>query len=99
MKQFDYNNYLKNNPLLKEDLQSDIRQDLEKVSGLKISKDDKKIKELKDELEELDMAIYRVEEMIDALEDEGENPRDLIHVLNRLLAHRGKLMAKLEKLK
>ena len=45
------------------------------------------------------MAIYRVEEMIDALEDEGENPRDLIHVLNRLLAHRGKLMAKLEKLK
>ncbi len=35
MKPFDYNNYVKNNPLLKEDLESDIRQDLEKVSEIK----------------------------------------------------------------
>jgi hypothetical protein len=32
---FDLNKYLKNNILLKEDLESDIRKDLEKVSGIK----------------------------------------------------------------
>ena len=38
MKQFDYNSYMRNNPLLKEDLESDIRKDLEGVSGIKLNK-------------------------------------------------------------
>lgn len=103
MKQFNFNNYLKNNPLLKESveegLKSKIRKDLEKVSGLKISKDDNKIKELQDELEELDMEIYRAEEEINELDDEGEDTGELVDELNKLEKYRDKLIAKIEKLK
>jgi septal ring factor EnvC (AmiA/AmiB activator) len=103
MKQFDYKEYLKNNPLLKEDIEEGlkhkIRKDLEKVSGLKISKDDKKIKELQDELEELDMEIYRIEEELAELEEEGEDTSGLVDDLNKLEKYRDKFIAKLEKLK
>jgi hypothetical protein len=34
MKPFDYNSYMRNNPLLKENLKSDIRSDLKAISGI-----------------------------------------------------------------
>jgi len=53
--------------------------------------------EVEEELEELDMEIYRVEEELEYLDDEGEDTTELSKELMRLEARKEKLIAKLKR--
>jgi hypothetical protein len=73
MKQFDYNSYMRNNPLLKEDLESDIRKDLEKVSGIDLKSDSSALAKIASKLYQkiLDLHSYDIDdELVDATMEE-----------------------------
>lgn len=70
MKQFDYNKYRKNNPLLKEEMDSKTQKLLFKLSELYIGQLADIMDNLADEYESADYDTLRVPELMRALANE-----------------------------